>query len=246
MEGQGERGFFGREHAAAHEKHYARWAPLRTALHLLIGQVLLELPAEARILCVGAGIGPELIDLAHAFPGWQFTAVEPSAPMLEICRRRAEESGVASRCTFHHGYLDTLPASAPFDAATSILVSQFILQPEERRRFFGQIAGRLRAGGYLVSADLAYGQSGPASDELLQVWLRLQHYTGVPADQLEKLVAALETSVAVSAADDLERMIEAGGFQSPVRFFQALLIHAWFARRDRRRAPRGRFRHPSA
>lgn len=42
-----------------------------------------------------------------------FTAVEPSAQMLAVCRTRAETGGFADRCTFHNGYLDTLPAALP-------------------------------------------------------------------------------------------------------------------------------------
>ena len=95
------------------------------------------------MLCVGAGTGAELSYLAERFPGWRFTAVEPSAPMLEVCRRRAEAQGIEGRCIFHEGYLESLPPSEPFDAATSLLVSQFILDPEERSGFFRAIAGRL-------------------------------------------------------------------------------------------------------
>lgn len=109
---------------------------MRDALHFLIRMVLSELPADARILCIGAGTGSELIDLAQTFPQWRFTAVEPVAPMLDICRQRAEDWGIASRCTFHEGYLNLLPESDSFDAATCILVSQFFMQPEERCTFF--------------------------------------------------------------------------------------------------------------
>lgn len=136
MENQESSIVFDQERASSHDKRFAKLAPMREALHLFVRMVLSELPADARILCIGVGTGPELIDLAQAFPQWRFTAVEPAAPMLDICRQRVEECGIASRCTFHEGYLDSLPESDSFDAATCILVSQFFMQPEERRNFF--------------------------------------------------------------------------------------------------------------
>ena len=160
---------FDQERAASYDKRFAKLAPMRDALHLLIRLVLAELPADARILCVGVGTGSELISLAHAFPEWQFTAVEPAAPMLDICRQRVEEFGIASRCTFHEGYLESLPASRPFDAATCLLVSHFFVQKDERRNFFSQIAARLCPGGYLVSSDLVSDMSSSAYKSLLEV-----------------------------------------------------------------------------
>ena len=139
---------FDRERASTYDIRAAKIAPLRDALHLSIRLVLSELPADARILCVGVGTGLELIYLAQEFPQWQFTAVEPAAAMLETCRQKAEASGVKSRCTWHEGYLDSLPTSAAFDAATCLLVSHFFMQPDERRKFFGQIASRLCHQGY--------------------------------------------------------------------------------------------------
>lgn len=60
--------------------------------------------------------------------------MEPAATMLAICRQRTEACGITSRCTFHEGYLDSLPASDAFDAATCLLVSQFIMQQRELLR----------------------------------------------------------------------------------------------------------------
>ena len=123
---------FNKEQAATYDERFAKLAPQRDALHLLIRILLGDLPERARVLCVGAGTGAELLALARAFPGFAFTAVEPAQAMLEVCEKRAHEEGVADRCVFHHGYLATLPAGEPFDVATSLLVSQFLKVRAER------------------------------------------------------------------------------------------------------------------
>ena len=150
---------FNQEHAANYDDRFAKLASMRDAPHLLMRALLSELSAEARILCVGAGTGSELINLAQGFPTWHFTAVEPSSPTLDICRRRTEDLGLASCCVFYEGYLNSLAASDPSDAATSLLVSQFCIWTEDRRGFFHQIAMRLRPDAYLVSVDLASDMS---------------------------------------------------------------------------------------
>jgi tRNA (cmo5U34)-methyltransferase len=161
---------FDQKCAAGYDQQWLKLAPLRDALHLLIAALLSDLRDDARVLCVGAGTGTELLDLARRHPGWSFTAVEPSAPMLEVCRRKAEACGVASRCVFHAGYLDSLPPGKSFDAATALLVSQFILDREARSHFFRGIGERLRPGGWLISSDLAGDRGSAAYRSLLDVW----------------------------------------------------------------------------
>lgn len=222
---------FDHAHAAAYDQRFAKLAAIRDALHLLISAIFADLPADARILCVGAGTGHELIYLAQKFPRWQFAAVEPSEPMMEVCRRKAEERGITSRCVFHCGYLDSLPPSAAFDAATSLLVSQFILAPEARTGFFRGIAERLRPGGYLASADLASDTSSAAYQSLLDVWIRLMRETGSAPEQLERLRVTYGRDVAVLPVEQIGSIIGSAGFETPVLFLQTGLIHAWYAQR---------------
>ncbi len=222
---------FDKERASSYDKKFAAMAPMRDALHLLTRAILSELPAESRILCVGAGTGTEIIDLAQAFPKWQFTAVEPSAPMLNICRQRVEENSLTSRCTFHEGYLDSLPTCEPFDAATSLLVSQFIMQTEERHSFFRQIATRLCLGGILVSADLTSDMSTATYHSLLEIWLRLLRACDIPAEEIENMRASFGRSVATLPPQEVESILASSGFEAPILFLQALLIHAWYAKR---------------
>lgn len=217
------------QQAAGYDERWAKTAPIRDALHFLMRAVFARLPADARVLCVGAGTGDEIVELANRFPGWRFVAVEPSGVMIDLCRRKAEAGGFADRCRFHEGFLDSLPAEAPFDAATCVLVSQFILDPEARIGFFRGIAERLRPSGLLVSADLAADIASPEYDALLRVWLDMLLSAGVPAAGLEQMRQAYARDVAILPPAQVEALIRAAGFDMPVQFHQAGLIHAWYS-----------------
>ena len=223
--------FFDEDHAARREQMFAKLEPLSSALYLVTQAVLLDLPPGARILCVGAGTGPELFSLARAFPSWSFVAVDPSAPMLERLRARAEREGIAERCEIHEGYLDSLPAQEPFDAATCFLVSHFLTELDERRALFVEIAGRLRPGGLLVSAELT-GDAEPARHERrLESWARLFRVAEIPAPERETMLGALGVAVATLPAEEFEALLRSAGFAEPLRVFQSLLIHAWSAQK---------------
>lgn len=222
------------QQATTYDQKWNRLAPINSALHLLTSAVLSELPETARILCVGAGTGAEILHLAQKFPGWHFTAVEPSIAMLNVLRQRAEEHGISARCAFHAGYLDTLPPDTPFDAATAFLVSQFILDAQARSEFFAGISERLRPDGMLISSDLSGALSGDANSMgLLEVWFRMMRDSGSVAlpEEVEKMREAYTRDVAVLPPQRTCEIIMQGGFESPVPFFQAGMIHAWYAKR---------------
>lgn len=219
------------QQAAGYDQKWARLAAFRDGQHLLIGSAFAALPAHARVLCVGAGTGAEIAYLAARLPGASFTAVEPAPAMLAACRRKAEEAGHAARCTFHEGTLDTLPAGAPFDAATCLLVSQFILDEQARTDFFRAIAARLRPQGLLVSADLSADVASPTYAGLLDLWLRTIAGPEASAEAVGQMLAAYRRDVAVLPPRGIEALLVSAGFELPMQFFQAGLIHAWVARR---------------
>lgn len=216
--------------AASYDQQWGKLSPIHNALHLLIGSIFSAMPDNARILCVGAGTGAELIYLAQSFPRYAFTVVEPSGPMLQICRDHAEEHGFISRCVFHQGYLDSLPPSPAYDAATAVLVSQFILDQETRTGFFQAIAQRLKPSGLMVSADLSSDVSSAAYQSLLEVWLKMMSAADIPAEGIERMRAAYERDVGVLPVETVSGIIQAGGFEAPTPFFQAGLIHGWYAK----------------
>lgn len=219
------------QHASGYDKQWIKMAPIHDCLYFLLESVFAELPSEARILCVGVGTGNELIHFANRFPGWRFTAVEPSGAMLDICRRRVEEVGITSRCYFHEGYLDSLPTGEIHDAATCFLVSQFIIKKKARLKFFHQIADRLKPGGILASSDLSAEVDSENYKALLRVWQSVMTPSDASAEGQSRMRTAYAKDVAVLPPTAVASIIKSGGFEAPVQFFQAGLICAWFAKR---------------
>ena len=191
--------------ASSYDSKLARMAPIHNGLYFLLESVLAGLPHDARILCVGVGTGTELIHLAGVFPGWHFTAVEPSGAMLDICRKRVDEAGLSSRCSFHEGYLETLPPESMHDAATCFLVSQFILDAQARSDFFRQIAERLVPGGILANSDLSADVESEDYDALLAVWQRVMATSAVSAEGLDRMKSGYAKDVAILPSAHLRR-----------------------------------------
>lgn len=221
---------FDKHNAQIYDKQWAKLSALKEALHLFTRVVLSELPEDAHILCVGAGTGEDLFGLAHQYPHWHFTAVDPSEPMMEVCQSRAQKQGIASRCAFHAGYLSSLETADKFDAATCLLVSHFIKDTEERRALFKGIASRLVPDGMLVSADFSGDKSSPDFDSHLSLWLQMMRYADVSPREIEKTRTSLDDYISVLAPDEIEELIRSGGFNNPTLFYQAILVRAWYAK----------------
>lgn len=217
--------------AAGYDTQWAKTLPIRSCLHLLLESAFAEIPASANVLCVGAGTGAELAHLARKKPEWRFTAVEPSGAMLEICRQLAEKEGFSARCVFHEGYLESLAAAEEFDAATCFLVSQFILDPKARSEFFREIFRKLKPGGILASSDLASNVRSPEYEVLLRAWMNMMAASDISPDGIDRMRKAYANDVGVLPPRQVASIIQAGGFEPPVQFFQAGLIHGWLSKR---------------
>lgn len=222
---------FGKEHAEKYDTAFTKLLAFKDTLHIGTRCALAALPDNAHILCAGAGTGAEILYLADAFPGWQFTAVDLSAPMLEVCQRRVGEAGIAARVATHIGPVSSLDATTPFTAATSLLVSQFIQDRDTRCAFFADIAARLAPGAPLVSADLMCDLESPASPAALDHWRNTLAFAADRApDEMDAALAALGRAVFPLGEKAYTALLRDAGFEQPTRFFQAGLMQGWFAR----------------
>lgn len=116
--------------------------------------------------------------------------------MLNVCRERLENAGVAARCEFVHGYVHDLPKQPNFDAVLSILVAHFVKR-DDRLSLFQNMTDRLRTGGYLVNAEISFGLDSPEFPPMLSNWESIQALMGGTSESLAALPKVLRETLTV-------------------------------------------------
>ncbi len=223
--------FFDKKSSDSYDERARKIGAISDNLHLLIRIILDDLPADARILCVGVGTGTEIIHLAAAHPGWMFTGVDPAAAMLDVAREKLAENGLQNRCTLIHGYVADVPAGEHFDAVLCLLVTHFLKDDKERQGIFDAMAARLKKGGMLVTADISDDTDSAAFDDIFEKWKTMHRFAGAAEDRLDKIRDDLRNHVSILPPASIETFYRNSGFARPVQFFQSLLIKAWYARK---------------
>lgn len=221
--------YFTKEHADRYDERNSKLFPIANGIHFLLRLILMNLPARARVLSVGAGTGAEILALARVFPDWTFVAVEPSDAMLEVCRARFKEAGILERCELVCGFVQDVPESEKFDAVLSILVAHFV-KCEERLDFYGNMVKRLLPDGYFVSAEISFDLDSKEFPSMLEHWNAVQTLMGATPESLAILPQALRDTLAVLPPAEVEALMRTSGVPMPVRFFQSLMISAWYGR----------------
>lgn len=224
--------FFNQQMANGYDEKNSRLAAIGDCMHFLVCLALNDLPSHARILCVGTGTGAEILSLAKAHTEWSFVGVDPSAPMLGVCRDKLERANVLDRCELVNGYVHDVPKGEEFDAVLSILVAHFV-ECEGRLGFYRSVHDRLKPGGRFVSTEISYDLNSAEFPAMLKNWERVQALMGATPESLRTLEDMLRNSLSVLSPMETETVLKATGFDLPVQFFQAFLIRGWHAAKQK-------------
>lgn len=138
---------------------------------------------------------------------------------------------MSGRVEYFCGRLRDYRPQSPFDAATSIFVSHFILSREERQAHFQAIADSLKPGGRLVLADLHGDRHSAGFAHLLAAWLEGYAAHGISEEAFERDREHIERDIAFIPEPELLDLLERAGFSRAVRFYQTFLFGAWVATR---------------
>ncbi len=184
---------------------------------------------NADILVVGAGgTAEEVYRIAALEPEWKFTAVDPSASMLECAKTRLAERDLSNKVKIIHGYVHDLPNDRSFDAATLVGVLHHIKAVEDKLDLLKSIAERLKPNSPMILACnyLPY-ESEPL---FLSAWQQRWKMAGIsPDDASKKLGKILEGARPVESEEEVRSLLAEAGFKRTKRFFSSLFWGAWIA-----------------
>jgi tRNA (cmo5U34)-methyltransferase len=214
---------FGAAHAGSYVQGPPRQVPGFDGLHRMMSLLLAErVPADGRILVLGAGGGLEIKSLADAHPGWSFDGVDPSADMLGIAESTVKPH--RARVRLHEGYIDAAP-EGPFDGATCLLTLHFVPR-DQRLETLRQVHRRLRPGAPFVLAHISFAQTEPERSQ----WIaRHVTYGGVDPAQAESAKRAIATRLTILSPQEDEAMLREAGFGGVSLFYAGLSFRGWVA-----------------
>ena len=212
---------------AAHAQSYAegppRLVPGFVGLQRMTSMLLAErVPAQGKVLVLGAGGGLELKTLADDQPGWSFVGVDPSADMLAVAAQIVGSQ--LARIQLQHGYIDTAP-DGPFDGATCLLTLHFVPR-DQRLETLRQVHRRLLPGAPFVVAHISFPQAEPERS----LWIaRHVAFGGTDPANAESAKQAIGTRLLILSPEDDEALLREAGFSDVSLFYAGLSFKGWVA-----------------
>lgn len=83
----------------------------------------------------------------------------------------------------------------------------------------------------LASSDLASDVESSEYEILLRSWMNMMAASDISPDGIDRMRKAYANDVGVLPPNRISSIIASGGFDPPMQFFQAGLIHAWLSKR---------------
>lgn len=187
-----------------------------------------RLPADAKVLVVGAGTGMEFTEFAPLNPGWSFCGVDPSADMLALAKLKILERNLAGEIELRRGYVDDLKEEAVFDGATCILVMHFLKDDGAKLALLESIGKRLKRGAAFVLVD-GFGEPGSVEFEVMtKAWKQYPMLHGVSSETVEEAFnERIMKMIQFVPESRVLELLRTAGFTGVFKYYSGFLYGGW-------------------
>ena len=220
---------FGDKHARIYDEKIREVIRGYNEMHDLTCYLLKDiLPENAKILVSGIGTGHEAITYAENQSGWYIVGVDPTPEMIKSSKNKIMQLGLGNRIKAVEGRVNNLKENN-FDAATSILVMQFLKDNGDKKEYLKNISEKLKKGAKLVVIDLE-GQKGTDKfNLLLSAWKKHQYSTRDDKDQIDKDFEHVESDIQFIPEERIHDLLNDAGFKNICKFYQSYLFGGYVA-----------------
>jgi tRNA (cmo5U34)-methyltransferase len=215
------------EHAARYAEGPKRFVPGFDGLHRIMTQLLQEtVPADARVLVLGAGGGLEIRTLSQAMPDWRFCGVDPSGEMLTQAKALLGEN--AQKVDWVEGLIFDAPAEK-FDAATCLLTLHFVPDDGAKLETLKAVRARLKPGAPFFAAHLSIDKTAADSDLKFERYARFSEGSGTDPEMVAKARTQVKAMLNCVSQERDESLLREAGFQRIELVFAGLSWRGWIA-----------------
>ena len=150
---------------------------------------------------------------------------------MKIALTQIAKEGFTERVKLHQDYIDSLPETKVYDAATLILVMHFIPDDGAKLLLLQNIAKRLKSGATLILADLHGDRSYDSFQKLFSTWKNFyfNRLGNVSVEDENNFRQAID-SIHFIPESRIFTLLRGAGFNDIIRFYNAFLFGGWTAK----------------
>lgn len=203
------------------------------ALHQMVLACLgAKLYLEANLLVVGAGTGMELVKFAKSNSRWKILGVDPAENMLAVAKNKIQQHGLSEQVELFQGYVNDLPQTSVYNAATSILVMHFIPDDGGKLAFLKSIAQRMKSSGTFILVDV-FGEKGTNDfEEMIVLVKEFWKGKGVSEAKEAEILETMENGVYPISENRILELLKEAGFDKVIRFYTGLWVGGWMCMKN--------------
>ena len=222
-------GHFGETHADIYDEKIRKVIRGYEEMHELSYYLLKDnLQGNAEILVNGVGTGHEAIVYARGQRSWHITGIDPTPEMVRSAKNKILQLGLTSQIEVIAGKVENIKKN-DFDAATSILVMQFLKDNGDKEIYLKNISSKLKKGAKFILIDLEGEKKSINFELLLSAWKCHQYSTREDKDQIDKDFEHINSDLQFIPEKRIVELLQIAGFTKICKFYQSYLFGGYIA-----------------